>query len=404
MFAGSYTGGIPFDTACRSTALLLVCLFVASCSFDTARLDGARCESPSDCASGLCIDGYCYDDQTGFSFDMQRSDPYDSDSGQPDQASDPMVDITDDNDGGDDFGGDSIRRDVTDTVIDLGDVGDEPSCSQPNLCGGCETLSSNPGDPCASARCGYFACDGPDHLTCQEGEVNACGGCSDLAEQVGNPCDECGGMYACDGTDRLLCTGSTANVCGGCGGPDAELGDQCICLNDLTEDAHHWLCEDNQLSCNDGNNDLSSASVLPDTDDDMSVPATASGALVGSDPGDWYAVDVVDKATFGGLYPDVSLNGLTWDHELCAYWRYDDGSTPAIRCESGEVATWEGLPGCCSRRISANDQSVQLRNSEWWTDRLDTRTGANNDNGTLFIHVTGEPGESCEPYQIEYLF
>jgi len=126
--------------------------------------------------------------------------------------------------------------------------------------------------------------------------------------------------------------------------------------------------------------------------------------LVGLDMGDWFAVFVVDEASFGGLYPDVSLSGPAWDHELCAYWQYQDGTTPAIRCESGEVDSSDGLPGCCSRRLSSTEQLVQLRNDEWWTDRLDTRTGANNDSGTLFIHITGAPSETCEPYEIQYQF
>lgn len=285
------------------------------------------------------------------------------------------------------------------------EVGDNPDCpGQANLCGGCEPLPAAPGDPCGTGGCNRFVCDGIDSITCVEEPPNPCGGCEPLAETIGDSCNECGGTWGCDGQDATRCDGPTANACGACSDSLGTPGEPCLCTEELVEE-HLWACDGTDLICADGNDAREQATVLADSVDSMEDDVIVEGSLAGTDGEDWLAVFVRDSDDYSGLFPDLSLHNLSQDHDFCAYWQYANGWSADIWCDSGyEHTTDDGLTGCCSASEGLEDEYVQLRNAIWWTNRLDTESGADNDSGWLYIHIVGIPTDSCESYTLQYRF
>lgn len=89
-----------------------------------------------------------------------------------------------------------------------------------NACGGCATLTAQPGAVCNDNVCGTVQCDGEDSTVCEGPEPNGCGGCSSLANEPG---DVCGcGLYQCDGADSLVCVSPTPDLTQ-CNGSTVEL-------------------------------------------------------------------------------------------------------------------------------------------------------------------------------------
>lgn len=395
----------------RLVALTLSCALALAggCAFDDSRLTSLpRCSTEADCAVGQCVDGYCI----GTSFGAVDAGSRDAFGG---------LDPADLQEGGD-SGSDGAPADaaVADTPQppdaadsdgspseDSGrvDLFDDPACANPNACGGCGPLPGTPGDPCTGARCGTYVCAGPGLLSCAEGLVNMCGGCKPLGGQPGDACGDCGGRLACDGADALSCAGDQPNACGGCGGPPGEPNDPCGCPAGELDEEHVLRCSADRLVCGDGNDALAGATPLPDADDVMEAPAVAVGALVDGEGADWYVVRVADIAADNGMFPDVRLTGLSHDHDLCAWFLYQTGGTPEIDCESGDHdVLGDDIEGCCSAQGGSVDEVVRLRNGAWWTDRLDVQTGGGNDDGILYMRVTGGPLSGCEPYRLEYQF
>jgi hypothetical protein len=411
----------------RPSALLtalLTALLGSACAFDDSRLASlARCDGPEDCAGGgPCVEGYCVGDAFGpfdlaapqgpGSADATDRSPYDGadtgveadGEGADVEAADMAADAADTPDGPA-FDLPAADLPAADTLPgDLTEVHDEPACANPNACGGCGPLLAAPGDPCSSAPCGVYACEGPTLLRCVERPVNPCGGCTVLGGQPGEACGDCGGQLACDGAEGLLCDGDAPNACGGCGGPSGLPGDACGCPGVLLDEDHALRCAGDVLRCSDANDDLASATPLPDTNDVMSAAAIAAGALVDGEGVDWFVVRVADVASGDGMFPDVRLTGLSANHDLCAWFMYQAGGTPAVDCASGQKSTLGDLEGCCSSAPGTADELVRLRNGAWWTDRFDTRTGGGNDDGILYVRVTGGPFAGCAPYRLEYRF
>lgn len=131
-----------------------------------------------------------------------------------------------------------------------------------NACGGCTSLSDEPGTLCGDD--GVFQCTGPDSVECSDavdpcdgGFVNACGGCGALPSTPGDACGTCGtGTLACASRTEVTCIGdqgdSAINACGGCDPLffnviPAEPGDGCgTCGEGALE------CDTiNRLVCND---------------------------------------------------------------------------------------------------------------------------------------------------------
>ncbi|MCX6733200.1 MAG: M23 family metallopeptidase [Candidatus Peregrinibacteria bacterium] len=77
-----------------------------------------------------------------------------------------------------------------------------------NACGGCSSLSNQPGGSCPNS--GTWQCNGIDSVTCS-GQApppvkNECGGESSLANKPNTSCSYCG-IYQCSGANATTCTG-----------------------------------------------------------------------------------------------------------------------------------------------------------------------------------------------------
>lgn len=363
-------------------SLLALTLFLPTrCSFDRAHLDDLRCVSHLDCPDGVCNNGYCDRSGPRPAYDGGRAD---ADIGEADA--------------------------IADTAApDLPDGVEEPDlCLDPNACGGCEPLAGTPGEPCEVATCGIWSCDGPDRVLCQPHDVNACGGCAELGGRPGDSCGECGRVLVCDGPDAVICRGPEPNPCGGCGGPMGEIDAACLCSEEVFEE-HRWTCVGNMLACLDGNDDGEGFTILPETTDAMPSTELVVGGFVSGDTADWYSIHVDDEFNLGdGLYPDLTLTGLSLDLDLCAYWAFDGLVSLELACESGELDQLSsGEQGCCSTQEGTTDEVIRIRNSDLFVDRLDTIFGEDNDDGTLYIVVRGESPEEegvCSTYELSYRF
>ena len=353
---------------------------LSGCTFDRSRLDQLQPASDDDNGAGNASD-----DSSAYDPDLSSADAGDIsvDFSQTDGAA--TIDDT--------------------TELTHYDVGDNPDCpGATNPCGGCAPLPASPGDPCGTAECSYFVCSGIDSVDCVEDTPNACGGCDPLSETIGEPCGDCGGTWACDGQEVTFCDEPTVNACGGCGGPSGTPGEPCLCTEDLVEE-HLWVCDGIDLVCADGNDAREQATILADSVDSMADDVLVEGALVGTDGEDWLVIFVRDSDDYSGLFPDLSLYNLSQDHDFCAYWQYADGSSADIWCDSGyEHTTDDGLTGCCSASEGLENEQVRLRNTIWWTNRLDVDNGADNDSGWLYVHIVGIPTETCESYTLQYRF
>ena len=94
----------------------------------------------------------------------------------------------------------------------------ENGCETPddalNDCGGCPTLSTEPGTPCGSCDSGMWECDGADSVTCSgdrgDDARNACGGCGTVPNAPDTACGPClDGAFACSGAEAVSCVGAT---------------------------------------------------------------------------------------------------------------------------------------------------------------------------------------------------
>jgi formylglycine-generating enzyme required for sulfatase activity len=114
------------------------------------------------------------------------------------------------------------------------DVGPCSPEDQLNVCGGCEQLESQPGEPCGTCDSGTFECQ--QGLVVCEGDagqqvLNTCGGCERLEIQPGEPCGTCdSGTFECQ-NDGVVCAGDggqqALNDCGGCQPIDGAPGESC---------------------------------------------------------------------------------------------------------------------------------------------------------------------------------
>jgi hypothetical protein len=282
-------------------------------------------------------------------------------------------------------------------------VVEDSGCTR-NSCGGCGALTAEPGSGCEGATCGVYECVGPDGVVCVEGIVNGCGGCDVLPSEPGSGCGSCG-HYECDDDGGLVCVGSEENACGGCGGPDGVPDEPCFCTGDTFVETHTWVCEESILSCDDGNNDDDPLMALPPTSDSADW-LMVRGAIVGGEDTDWYVIDVHDTEDDDGMYPDVILSGLSRDLDICAFWFFDDGRVIGMVCETGvDYTSDDGHFGCCSINAGTTADAISIRNTDWFTDRLDTTPGSDNDSGSLVIVVFGELLETgCSTYDLSYKF
>lgn len=111
-----------------------------------------------------------------------------------------------------------------------------------NACGGCETLAQAPGTACDAANgvVGIWACTARESLSCQARGLNACGGTRILETPPAKACGACGlGVTVCDGPEATRCDGAEngLNACGGCSPLAGQPEDSCGQCDG------HWRCD-----------------------------------------------------------------------------------------------------------------------------------------------------------------
>lgn len=154
----------------RTFACLLASCFAllaAGCS----SVDEPRCVSNAECARGFCVAGQCVENPPDAGGDADATRPTDTDEDPgadggdtgPDAPNDAQEDPAPDGD----VGPDTDAASDADAEID-GDGGDtdDPTCVEPNPCGGCDPLEEAPGATCGPCDLDQLVCDGPNAVRC----------------------------------------------------------------------------------------------------------------------------------------------------------------------------------------------------------------------------------------------
>jgi hypothetical protein len=129
------------------------------------------------------------------------------------------------------------------------------------------------------------------------------------------------------------------------------------------------------------------AKKLPDIDDCDSSATNVKGVMNGAVDVDYYSVHAADTF-FCVVGPHVSstAKGL----EVCVFVKCDNsGATTISGCGGGVAKTSEiGDPGCCFATPGSTDISLNCSGI--------------NDSATLFMRVSQNGGDLCEPYELDY--
>ncbi|MBU1070769.1 hypothetical protein KJ975_14495, partial [Myxococcota bacterium] len=227
------------------------------------------------------------------------------------------------------------------------------ACSDTNVnaCGGCTTLTGDPGDACGV--CGQLDCTGPETLACSDPGVNDCGSCAVLPHVPGTDC-ACGeGLWECSGANAVLC----------------------------------------ELTTLDGRTNARDLGTFQDTQDQ--IFSTYNSLFPGEDSEDWFNSYCTDE--LGG-----EMDTRAWlqsppghDYDLCVYYLAHTGDGE-IECTIGTPDIFEGLPGCCSRNTGTVDEHVELSPNA---------IGSWDDDGTFFYRVTYVSGTgTCTTFRLQYAF
>jgi hypothetical protein len=402
----------------RLLRLLLLPLWALSalpvgCAFDDSGLAlNLRCIRDDDCVRGVCISRRC----TTTDADPGQADAaLDDDGGPPDQdlpfTPDPDRDCP------------AGQVAACSTCLPLDQTPGQP-CSgecgvwacltaasgatcraQPrNACGGCSRLPLQPGAGCGGG-CGEVVCDGTEATRCDERPRNGCGGCVPLPGRVGEACGTCGGRWVCEGSEALRCSGESTNFCGGCGGPpEAAFNVVCACPGDTSPDPARWTCEATTIVCRD----RVDARFLGDRSDaDTGPPIRVQDTLQVPGDEDTFVARALDVLSQDPMRPEVTLSTPESSAlRLCATWEYADERGPLRdpTCIEGRRTSLDGLTWCCFDITPPRNQARVILGSTSG-GRLDTRDGADNDNGILTVLVLALDGTAtCIPYELAVTF
>jgi hypothetical protein len=235
--------------------------------------------------------------------------------------------------------------------------------------------------------------------------------------------DFCVGLDACEAhTYPTFCL--IEEVCWPRG--QASAGNPCLVCDPATAQ-DSWTAKYG-LACNDGdpctsgdtcsggtcsgsptpdqfepNNTFESFTHLGTTDDSSDWPEdTFTASLYPRSDVDWFRFSEQDVSDIYEPSPKVSLSNIPTgvNYDLCAYYQcLDPGDGEDVDCFSGNTAsTYNGHPGCCSRRSGTTSEVIQFR--PHCDNGLLT---PNDDTGNVLIRINRVSGtQTCALYHVEW--